>query len=441
MDEREYFKLIRRYWAEEAFGIPSIAAGGWRTAEWIIYSFVAFGVVRAVEGNMSDAWQGAIAAGIGLFLFGAMHLARSLFRAQKRAYEEIAKNRDDLRAKLDTGDGLWQERLNALEQSKKEAIAKAGDEYSRLQMDYYRIQEDNAKLREADNFKHALQLKFLGPRAGANLQFQTLFRLEAINTNAYRTLEGVCVKVLSIAGDRRKVTAESGRLLTISGTDNHMPNSPCEVRRDLTAKDSLVFDLARVHPPPGNHSLVYGECVEGPQPEYGSKQPTWRRPDGALFPGRYRVVVEARAKDVAPVRMAVDFWGDKAGVHCEEVDGDSELRAAELSIEERYGSAGRLEHEHHWQALRDKLQERTFAEMTPVDAYGRLCDSTWGSLHYRRFVTKDGFALLSDGEKLSAVLVSDECAAKFAGGIPGFPNAVHYDDFLAAWNAVRASVG
>jgi hypothetical protein len=148
--------------------------------------------------------------------------------------------------------------------------------------------------------------------------------------------------------------------------------------------------------------------------------------------------VEARAKDVAPVRMTFDFWGDDNGCHLQDANGDSPVPSANLPMTKicTQPTEG-LKFEHHRDALANKILQPSFDGMLADDAYRFLCDNDLSSLPHLRFCTASEFETLSQGEKYLAVVVTDDYAAKFGGSVPGFPNAIRYDEFVALWNAVR----
>ena len=96
--------------------------------------------------------------------------------------------------------------------------------------------------------------------------YMTLFRLEVWNGDSHRTIDDVCIRLVSLVrvdgGDDHERLTTTKPLLALTGT-GHMPSNPPETSRDLMASDSILFDFVRVYSDrKANHSLCYGECVK-----------------------------------------------------------------------------------------------------------------------------------------------------------------------------------
>jgi hypothetical protein len=293
---------------------------------------------------------------------------------------------------------------------------------------------------DARKFRNALSL---GPlQAEPDSQGgMTLFRLEVRNGDTHRTIDDVCIRMVSLvcidSGDDREILPIARPLLAIAGSGH-----PPETRRNLTASDSLLFDFVRVHcDRRANHSLCYGEYVKD-QPFLWQGIERWRLAhDPHLGSGKYRVTIEVQGRNVLPVRKQFVFWGDKTGSHCLDADDPSAQITEPLEFApNEFDTLPANMHPHQLRALETELGKPEYDGMTVEAAYRKIeRDRTMCGLSGVRFVTATAFETLPENRRDKAIVISEEEIARFPGGIPGFPNAIRRSDFDIAWQAIRGS--
>ena len=273
----------------------------------------------------------------------------------------------------------------------------------------------------------------------------TLFRLGVRNAHSHKTIENVCIRVVSLVSvdgnDSRERLPFTRPLLAITGT-GRMPYSPPETSRSLVASDSVFFDFVWVHSHrKASHSLRYGECVKDrPFPQQGNER--WKlAQDDFLDPGKYKVTIEVQGRDFVPVRKQFVFWGDKTGQHC--VDADDPAAQSTAPLEFALIDLDTLPaemHPHQLRALEAELRKPEYDCMSVEAAYRKIDkDKTMCGLSQVRFVTSAELEQTQLKQNEWALMVSEEEKARFPGGIPGFPNAIRRSDFDIAWQDVRGT--
>ncbi len=293
---------------------------------------------------------------------------------------------------------------------------------------------------DARKFRNALSLGTLqaepNPDGG-----MTLFRLEVRNGDTHRTIDDVCIRMLSLvcidgSDDRERLTI-ARPLLAITGTGH-----PPETRRNLTASDSLLFDFVRVYcDRRANHSLCYGEYVKN-QPFLFQGIELWRLAhDAHLGSGKYKVTIEVQGRNVLPVRRQFVFWGDRTGPHCLDANDPSVQSTEPLEFAPtELGTLPPEMHLHQLRALEAELRKPEYDGMTAEAAYRKIeRDRTMRGLSGVRFVTAIALETLPNNQRDKAIVISEEEIARFPSGIPGFPNAIRRSDFDIAWQTVRGS--
>jgi len=271
----------------------------------------------------------------------------------------------------------------------------------------------------------------------------TLFRVGVRNAHDYRTIENVCIRVVSLvsvdSSDSHERLPFTRPLLAITGTGG-MPSSPPETCRNLVASDSVYFDFVWVHSHrKAGHSLRYGECIKD-WPFLFQGNERWRLAhDAFLDPGKYKVTIEVQGKDVVPIRKQFVFWGDKSGQHCIDANDPSAQSSAPLEFAPIDLDTLPAEmHPHQLRALEAELGKPEYGGMTAEAAYRKIDrDKTMCGLSQVRFVTSAELEQTPLKKGKWAFIVSDEEKSRFPSGIPGFPNAVRRSDFDIAWQAVR----
>lgn len=300
------------------------------------------------------------------------------------------------------------------------------------------------QLEDARKFKNALSIGALqaelNPEGG-----MALFRLEVRNGDSHRTIDDVCIRMVSLVcvdgSDDRERLPFARPLLAITGT-GHMPSNPPETRRNLAASDSLLFDFVRVHcDRRANHSLCYGECVKDWPFQFKGNE-RWRRAhDAVLGSGKYKVKIEVQGRNVLPVRKQFVFWGDKTGPHCVDADDPSAQSTEPLEFAPtEFDTLPANMHPHQLRALEAELRKPEYDGMTAEAAYRKIeKDKTMCGLSGVRFVTATALETLPENRRDKAIVISDEEMVRFPSGIPGFPNAIRRSDFDIAWQTVRGS--
>jgi hypothetical protein len=296
----------------------------------------------------------------------------------------------------------------------------------------------------AGEFQNALVLEDLQSEPHPE-GWATLFRLEVRNAHSHKTIENVCIRVVSLVSfdgnDSRERLPFTSPLLAITGT-GRMPHSPPETSRSLVASASVFFDFVWVHSHrKAGHSLRYGECVKDqPFPHQGNER--WKLThDDFLDPGKYKVIIEVQGRDVVPVRKQFVFWGDKTGQHCVDAHDPSAqstepLEFAPIDLDTLPADM----HPHQLRALEAELRKPDYDGMSAEAAYRKIDkDKTMCGLSEVRFVNSAALATIPENQRHRTIVITDEERSGFPGGIPGFPNAIRRSDFDIAWQAVRGS--
>lgn len=297
---------------------------------------------------------------------------------------------------------------------------------------------------DAHNFRNALSQGHLQAELNTNGK-QALFRLEVLNRDTHRTIDDVFMQVVSLVcignGDDCERIQFAKPLLEITGSGK-LPNNPPATHRNLTALDSLFFDFVRVNCHRRNgHHLCYGEYVKDFIFDGTQYWKMARAQDSSLDPGKYKVTIEVRGRNVLPVRKDFVFWGDKTGPHCVDAD-DPEAQSTEpLEFEPTEMDTLPPEmHPHQLRALEALLRKPEYDGMTAEAAYLKIeKDRTMCGLAGVRFVTAQELETWPENRRERAIVISEEELARFPGGIPGFPNAIRRSDFDIAWQTIRGS--
>jgi|JI10StandDraft_1071094.scaffolds.fasta_scaffold38193_4 hypothetical protein len=272
----------------------------------------------------------------------------------------------------------------------------------------------------------------------------TLFRLEVRNNNSHRTVDDVCVRVISLVRldgiDVRELLPIARPLLAISGS-GRLPSNPPETCRDLVASDSLPFDLVSVYcDRKGGHALCYGECIKDYPFQFQGNE-RWRLThDTGLRSGKYKVTIQIQGRDVIPIRKVFVFWGDKTGAHC--VDANDPAAQSTRPLEFAPTELELLPpemHPHQLRALVAHLRKPAYDCMTADEVYRKIDDDVPGmcGLANVRFLTQCALENTILKPDKWPIVVSDQEVASFPGGIPGFPNAIRRSDFDIAWKTAR----
>jgi hypothetical protein len=272
-----------------------------------------------------------------------------------------------------------------------------------------------------------------------------LFRLEVRNNSSHRTVDDVCVRVISLirldGTDNRELLPIARPMLAISGT-GRLPSNPPETRRDLAASDSLTFDFVHIYyDRKGGCSLCYGECIKDHPFQFQGNE-RWRLAhDAFLRSGKYKVTIQIQGRDVIPIPKVFVFWGDKTGAHCVDADHPeaNDTRPLEFTPTELELLPANM-HPHQLRAIVTELRKLVYEGMSEEQVYRKIDDDVPGmcGLAKVRFLTK------ADLEKTNMlkpdewpIVVSEEEAANFPGGVPGFPNGIRRSDFDIAWKTAR----
>ena len=275
----------------------------------------------------------------------------------------------------------------------------------------------------------------------------TLFRLRVRNAHSHRTIENVCIRVVSLIpvddNDNRERLPFTRPLLAITGT-GRMPFSPPETSRSLAASDTIFFDFVWVHSHrKADHLLCYGECVKNTPFLYQGNE-NWKRAHEAfLEPGKYRVAIEVQGQNLVPVRQQFVFWGDKTGQHCVSANDPSAqstkpLEFAPIDLDTLPAEM----HPHQLRALEAELRKPEYDGISAEAAYRKIDkDKSMCGLSQVRFVTSAELEQTPLKKYQWPLIVSEEEKSRFPGGIPGFPNAIRRSDFDNAWQAVRGISG
>jgi hypothetical protein len=270
------------------------------------------------------------------------------------------------------------------------------------------------------------------------------FRLKVRNAHRQRTIDQVCIRVVSLVrvdgGDRCERLPITRLLLAITGT-GRMPSNPPDTCPNLVTSDSLFFDFVRVYcDRRANHSLCYGECVKRPYRCQGNEMWEFTH-DGVLRSGKYKVTIEVQGRGVIPVRKQFVFWGDKTAPHCVDAEDPSAQNTQPLEFAPpEYDTLPPNMHPHQLRALVTELRRSDYDGMIADEVYRKMEeDPTMCGLSQVRFVTSDALDHTKLKEGKWAVIISDDELASFPSGIPGFPNAIRRSDFDIAWQTTRGS--
>jgi hypothetical protein len=272
----------------------------------------------------------------------------------------------------------------------------------------------------------------------------TTFRVEIRNDSAERTVDDVSLRVTSLARldtpDSPEIISGAFPLLAISGT-GPLPFSPMATTGHVSPSDHLIFDLLNVRwDRRGGSELSCGECIKAYRGNYQGAE-FWRiLHPYAMKAGKYRITLQLRARDTVPVTKQFVFWGDRHGARCVPTDDNSALSNQPLDFAPIDLDTMPPEmHPHQLRAVKEVLQRSDYDGMTPDEAYLSI-DSDVPNMHGLAnvvFLTPSKRAVVSVKPHHWVVAITEDEAAAFPTGIPGFPNAIRRADFDIAWNAVR----
>jgi len=428
---RDYAATLGRWgWAVIVCGILGELAT-------VILFFVALAHAPVPEGADAGIW-------LMLSLIVGALVAIPFFAFHQQRLEHISQVKSVSLRHAEQGKA-WQEKLDDIEQSKKTAIANAGDRISRLEAENVRLQEVNTTLRDARDYRTSLTVQLRNETNPDGNAAQ--FRIEVTNRHTHRMVDNVRVRVVSLINadgtDPKDRLPLVKPLLAITGS-GRPPQNAYKTECSIAALNSALFDLVLVHSGRRhNHSVAYGECeVWQPQPQH-LHGPKWQLTHAALQSlgsGMYRIGIEVQGRDVEPVRREFVFWGDKNGPRCVEAN-DTEWQSAQpLSFHPADIELLPAEmHPHQLEALKRELAKPEYDGMLPSAVFWKINDDTHGlcGLSKSRFVPANNVDSVKEDRRDRVVIVTEDYLSRFPSGIPGFPNAVRRSDFDIAWKEVR----
>jgi hypothetical protein len=294
--------------------------------------------------------------------------------------------------------------------------------------------------------QHALSLGPLHSEAHPD-GGRALFRLEVRNNNSHRTVDDVCMRVVSLVrvddNDDHERLPFAKPLLAIS-CSGRLPSNPPQTHRDLAASDSLLFDFVNVHCHRKVGSILcYGECIKDHPFQFQGNE-RWRLAhDAFVRSGKYRITIEVQGRDVIPIRKKFVFWGDKTGAYCMDANDAAAQSTSPLEF-----APTELEllppnmHPHQLRALVTELCKPTYDGMTADEVYRKIDDDVPGmcGLADVRFLPRNDWEKGTILKPNSwAIVISEQEVTSFPAGIPGFPNAIRRSDFDIAWKTARVS--